>query len=57
VDGGAAERVAWRADPVALLDAVVAGMGGEERAGQHELTRAVADALAGGHHLLAEAPT
>src|SRR5450755_4186968 len=32
-------------------------MGGERRAGQHQLTTAVADAIAGGHHLLAEAPT
>ena len=47
----------WRTEPHALLDAVVAGMHGERRAGQHELTAAVADALADGHHLLAEAPT
>jgi ATP-dependent DNA helicase DinG len=32
-------------------------MDGERRDGQHELTAAVADALSGGHHLLAEAPT
>ena len=32
-------------------------MGGERRAGQHDLTTAVADAMAQGHHLLAEAPT
>jgi len=51
------ERVTWRADPIALLDAVVAGMGGERRDGQHELAGAVADAISGGHHLLAEAPT
>lgn len=51
------ERVAWRTDPIALLDVVVAGMGGERRAGQHELARSVADAISGGHHLLAEAPT
>jgi len=50
-------RFSWRADPVALLDAVVAGMGGERRAGQHELAEAVAAALSGGHHLVAEAPT
>ena len=50
-------RVSWRADPVELLDAVVSGMRGEQRAGQHELATAVANAIAGGHHLLAEAPT
>ncbi|HEV7523328.1 MAG TPA: ATP-dependent DNA helicase [Acidimicrobiia bacterium] len=50
-------RVRWRTDPHALLDAAVSGMGGERRAGQHELTSAVADALSNGHHLLAEAPT
>src|SRR5262245_62109870 len=32
-------------------------MGGERRDGQHELVAAVADAMAQGHHLLAEAPT
>lgn len=32
-------------------------MDGERRDGQHDLTRAVADAMSGGHHLLAEAPT
>ena len=47
----------WRTDPHALLDAAVAGMAGERRAGQPELTSAVADALSNGHHLLAEAPT
>ncbi len=47
----------WRTDPHALLDAAVDGMGGERREGQHQLTSAVADALDGGHHLLAEAPT
>ena len=49
--------VSWRTDPLALLDTVVAGIGGERRAGQHELTAAVADAMARGHHLVAEAPT
>src|SRR5262249_27599326 len=40
-----------------LLDAPVAGMGGERREGQHELASAVADAIERGHHLVAEAPT
>jgi len=57
VTSAGSERVAWRADPIAVLDAVVAGMGGERRDGQHELAAAVADAISGGHHLLAEAPT
>src|SRR5262249_5112506 len=48
---------AWRADPIAVLDATVAGLGGERRDGQHELARAVSDALRGGHHLVAAAPT
>ena len=52
-----APRHSWRTDPQALLDTVVAGIGGERRAGQHELAAAVADALSRGHHLLAEAPT
>lgn len=55
--GTLSTRFSWRTDPVAVLDAVVAGMGGERRAGQHELTEAVADALTRGHHLVAEAPT
>lgn len=50
-------RVTWRADPHALLDAAVAGMDGERRDGQHDLVDAVVDAISGGHHLLAEAPT
>ena len=49
--------MSWRTDPLALLDTVVGGVGGERRAGQHELTAAVADAMARGHHLVAEAPT
>ena len=44
-------------DPIVVLDRAVAGLGGEERAGQRELTRAVAAAIEDGHHLLAEAPT
>jgi ATP-dependent DNA helicase DinG len=49
--------VSWRADPIAVLDAVVARMGGERRNGQHELALAVAGAISSGHHLVAEAPT
>lgn len=41
----------------ALLDAVVATMGGAARAGQHRMARAVADAIAGDHHLLVQAGT
>jgi ATP-dependent DNA helicase DinG len=44
-------------NPIELLDATVAGLGGERRDGQHELADAVVDALRGGHHLVAEAPT
>ncbi len=51
------ERVTWRGDPHAVLDAAVSGMNGERRDGQHDLTGAVADAISQGHHLLAEAPT
>ena len=47
----------WRTDPVALLDRVIEGIGGERRQGQRDLTAAVADAISQGHHLLAEAPT
>jgi len=47
----------WTADPLDILDATVTGIGGEPRAGQRELTSAVADAIRNGHHLLAEAPT
>jgi ATP-dependent DNA helicase DinG len=47
----------WAADPLDILDATVAGIRGEKRAGQRELTSAVADAIRTGHHLLAEAPT
>ncbi|HEX4491880.1 MAG TPA: ATP-dependent DNA helicase [Acidimicrobiia bacterium] len=46
-----------RADPIALLDATIAGLGGERRDGQNELARAVSDALRDGHHLVAAAPT
>jgi ATP-dependent DNA helicase DinG len=53
----ASEHVVWRADPLGVLDAVVAGIGGEPRDGQRALATAVAEAMAGGHHLLAEAPT
>ena len=47
----------WKADPLAVLDAAVAGLGGERRGGQHELAAAVTDAMRAGHHLVAEAPT
>jgi ATP-dependent DNA helicase DinG len=47
----------WIADPLDILDATVAHLGGEARAGQRELTLAVVDAIRSGHHLLAEAPT
>jgi len=44
-------------DAVAVLDRVVAGFGGEQRDGQRSLTAAVAAAVAGERHLVAEAPT
>ena len=47
----------WRADPLDLLDAVIAGLDGEQRAGQRTLTAAVGAAMGEGHHLIAEAPT
>lgn len=40
-----------------MLDAAVESIGGSQREGQRELAAAVASALAGGHHLVAEAPT
>jgi ATP-dependent DNA helicase DinG len=40
-----------------VLRAAVAALGGDERAGQHELADAVAAAIAARHHLVAEAPT
>ncbi len=52
-----APSITWRSDPLDLLDATVTGLGGERRDGQRMLATAVADAIAGGHHLLAEAPT
>ena len=57
METGTGHEVTWRADPHAVLDAAVAAMAGEQRAGQHDLTTAVADAIENGHHLLAEAPT
>lgn len=53
----AVRNTAWRADALELLDAAVAGLEGESRAGQIELARAVAEAMEAGHHLVAEAPT
>ncbi len=47
----------WRADPLSVLDATVAGLGGERREGQRALATAVTDAMRAGHHLVAEAPT
>src|SRR5262249_51728494 len=41
----------------AVLAAAVRALGGEDRPGQQALTEAVAAAIAGGHHLVAEAPT
>ncbi len=41
----------------AALDEVVAAMGGARRTGQHEMARAVADALDDGAHLLVQAGT
>lgn len=35
----------------------MAGLGGDDRPGQHRLAAGVAEAIADGHHLLAEAPT
>jgi ATP-dependent DNA helicase DinG len=44
-------------DPEAVLTAAVAALGGDDRPGQHRLAAAVAEAIDGGHHLVAEAPT
>ncbi|BBE22361.1 ATP-dependent helicase [Arthrobacter sp. MN05-02] len=40
-----------------LLDAAVAAMGGEMRAGQHEMVRQVSEAIRSGDHLLVQAGT
>jgi ATP-dependent DNA helicase DinG len=40
-----------------VLRAAVSALGGDERAGQHALAAAVAEAMTTGHHLVAEAPT
>ncbi|HTL86744.1 MAG TPA: DEAD/DEAH box helicase, partial [Acidimicrobiia bacterium] len=45
------------ADALTILDAVVGALDGEKRDGQRELTTAVAEAIANGRHLVAEAPT
>ena len=42
---------------VAVLERCVRGLGGDDRAGQRELTEAVAAAFDEPHHLIAEAPT
>ncbi|MFM7060405.1 MAG: ATP-dependent DNA helicase [Actinomycetes bacterium] len=57
VDDSRSEYEHWRADPAAVLDAAVHGLGGEDRPGQRMLADAVADAIRRGHHLVAEAPT
>jgi ATP-dependent DNA helicase DinG len=44
-------------DALEVLDRAVAGLGGDDRPGQHRLAMGVAEAIADGHHLLAEAPT
>ncbi|WP_159616039.1 ATP-dependent DNA helicase [Arthrobacter zhaoguopingii] len=44
-------------DALNLLDAAVAAMGGESRAGQHEMTRRVSEAIDTGEHLLVQAGT
>ncbi len=58
-EGGAGEGGAADGAPSveALLDAVVSRMGGATREGQHVMARAVADAMAGDHHLLVQAGT
>lgn len=45
------------ADALEVLDRAVAALGGDERPGQQRLTEAIAAAIDGGHHLVAEAPT
>ena len=45
------------ADPLTVLDRAVLALGGDERPGQRRLAEAVAGAIAGRHHLVAEAPT
>ena len=40
-----------------LLDAAVTGMGGQNRPGQHEMARQVAEAIESGDHLLVQAGT
>jgi ATP-dependent DNA helicase DinG len=45
------------ADALAVLDRAVVALGGDERPGQRRLVTAVAEAIEGSHHLLAEAPT
>jgi ATP-dependent DNA helicase DinG len=57
VTAGAPGAGKWRAEPLDVLDATVAGLGGERRDGQRDLAKAIADAMRDGHHLVAEAPT
>ncbi len=44
-------------EALSVLDRTVAGLGGDDRVGQHQLAAAIADSIDSGHHLLAEAPT
>lgn len=44
-------------EALALLDAAVGAMGGQQRAGQHEMARQVARAIEDGQHLLVQAGT
>jgi ATP-dependent DNA helicase DinG len=57
VGGDVATSERWRAEPLDVLERTVAGLGGERRDGQRVLSEAIADAMRGGHHLVAEAPT
>jgi ATP-dependent DNA helicase DinG len=45
------------ASAIEVLDRAVAALGGDDRPGQQNLAAAVASAIDGRHHLLAEAPT
>ncbi|MGJ9401809.1 ATP-dependent DNA helicase [Arthrobacter sp. KK5.5] len=44
-------------DVIALLDVAVEGMGGQNRAGQHEMAQKVCESLDSGRHLLVQAGT
>ncbi|MDQ0094943.1 ATP-dependent DNA helicase [Paeniglutamicibacter psychrophenolicus] len=49
--------MAEESDVIALLDAAVSTMGGQNRPGQHEMTRQVVRAMETGEHLLVQAGT